>query len=55
MKENGTKNARNDVVGKPRRCVAARRPFELTAIRMIGKRSGGIHVAGCLAVRTIER
>ena len=46
MNENGRKNARNDVVGKPGRCVAARRPFELTAIRISGNESGGIHVAG---------
>ena len=53
--EKGRKNARNDVVGKPGRCVAARSPFELTAISMSGNVSGGIHVPGCLNVRTIDR
>ncbi len=49
------KNARNDFVGKPGRCVAARRPFELTAISISGKVSGGIHVPGWRAVRISDR
>ena len=54
---NGTARAkaRNELVGKPFRCVVARRPPALTASRNIGKRSGAITAAGWREVRTIER
>ena len=55
MKAKGMKKARNEFVGKPGRCVAARRPFEFTAIRISGNVSGGIHVPGWRAVRTSDR
>jgi hypothetical protein len=49
------KNARKECVGKPRRCVAAFRPFELTAIRISGNDRGGIQTPGWRNVRTIDR
>src|SRR5688572_18002025 len=54
---NGTASAkaRNDVDGKPGSSVDACRPPELTARSASGKTSGGIALAGCLAVRVTDR
>jgi hypothetical protein len=54
---NGTAKAkaRNELVGKPGRFVAALRPPAFTASRSIGKMSGKTTFAGWRAVRTTAR
>jgi len=51
----GMKKSRKDLVGKPGRCVAARRPFELIARSSSGKVTLGMICAGWRRVRTMER
>ena len=55
MNAMGMKKSRNESVGKPGMCVAARRPFELIASRSRGKVTFGMICAGWRSVRTIER
>ena len=50
-----TAKARNESVGKPGSTVEGLRPAAFTATSRVGKMSGGMNEAGCLAVRTMLR